>query len=120
MFLVLLAVTPACFAQDQSSPNLTDYATPSVGSAPQLPGATNGTIGPPGGDATFISKRSEGLMVKRNVFEECPAAVFTVPVVALAVFLLVRRKRSSMWEMGTVASVILALSGIAWGVLMFH
>lgn len=95
------------------------YASPSGGAdPPSLQGATMGTIGPPRADATVI----QGVMTAGTVrvdpmsrLTNLPLHYLAVPVVAFALFLIVRRNRASIWEMGIVSSLILAATGVLFG-----
>ncbi len=128
--LIIFAVVSAnpCLAQDAFSGQLDSHpGSPSPQTqAPILPAATNGTIGPPTpyngpvqtptSPGAYNGPRLQGVMtagtvrVNPNIFQENPAVIFAVPVVAFGLFLLLRRKRASVWEMGAVAAVILTLS----------
>lgn len=100
------------------SANATNPAfSPTPSLAPILPGATNGTIGPPGADAMVVSGGSPRGAVVLNVLRY-PAEWFAVPLTALLLFFLVRRKRASFWELGLVTSVIVGTTGLAWGLLL--
>lgn len=97
--------------------------TPSAGNqVPQLQGATMGTIGPPGCNATVI----QGVMTAGTVrvhnspdISGLPAHYLAVPLMAFALFLFVRRNRASIWEMGIASSLILGTTGILVGSSLF-
>ena len=122
---LILATAQPCLAQSAF-----DHAGSPQGNAPMLPGATSvpclqgatmGTIGPPGGDASVITgiDVTQFSSTANNSFD-LPPFLLADPTVALALFLLIRRKRTSMWEMGIVTSVILGISGFVCASVMFH
>lgn len=87
------------------------------GRAPILPGATNGTIGPPGGDTTSIM----GVMTAGTVrVNHSPSYAWLVPVsvcsVAAVMFALtMRKKRGALWVLGGCAALILIVGGFLFG-----
>jgi hypothetical protein len=97
---------------------------------PQVPGATNGTIGPPGGDANVlisgssvnndVSSSSGNPFTKVSRLSISPSNLPTTAVnicAALAIFLVLRRKRAEMWMMAAAVASIMVLDGLACGLL---
>lgn len=152
--LCLLITVPTCFAQSEGGTGTATFNVP-----PMLPGATNGTIGPPGGDslviqgvntvgspnpgAPYLQGATMGTIGPdsgtpmavmdpgANAVPRCTMGVcyekpksdmklycaFLIPVISAVLFFFLRRKKTSMWEMGVTASIVLLATGVAVGLL---
>ncbi|MBY0550350.1 MAG: hypothetical protein K2W95_23935 [Candidatus Obscuribacterales bacterium] len=126
--LVATALAAATPLKSHAQESFTSFPQPPSEQPPQLQGATMGTIGPQGGDATVI----QGVMTAGTVRAMAPGYVYVspeitdlashymaVPLVAFALFLFVRRNRASIWEMGIASSLILGTTGILFGSSLF-
>lgn len=51
---------------------------------------------------------------------DLPIYVLAVPAVAFILYLVVRRNRASIWEMGLVSALILGFTGVLFGVAFAH
>ncbi len=89
-------------------------APPSL-DAPSLQGHTNGTIGPPGLDTTFISE-VEPTPSANNQW----IAMIAMALVASLAVLLGRRKKSCVWALGATTAAIMLIAGVAWGTFGLH
>lgn len=102
---------PSCLAQ-----YLPAYEKQSSGqpqsSAPQLPGATNGTIGPPGQDPFVIEGVAQAPTTKKG---ENWLPIGINMVAFIAIFLLIRRKKADIWAMGAGVATIMVVLGLTLG-----
>ncbi len=117
----------------QSTPELQGATMGTIGPqcASQLQGATMGTIGPQGTEMQdgrdafgnpLIQVTVAGTpRVSDSFLPGCSTAyILAIGLVSSSVFMFIRLKRSSMWEMGIVASVIVTLTGVVAGYVFFH
>jgi hypothetical protein len=137
---VSVASQPECQAQNSGSvPQSEAPILPgSTNGVPPLQGATMGTIGPPSADSTVspdmcaTPPQEEGAPVISSVMTagtvkispqsilDLPIYVLAVPAVAFILYLVVRRNRASIWEMGLVSALILGFTGVLFGVAFAH
>lgn len=82
---------------------------------PMLPAATNGTIGPPNLDATYV-----GDVQGHHDLPVVPFFLFGTLALSVTVWglrLIVRKKKAPMWVLGIVAGSVLMVLGLAWHLL---
>lgn len=109
-----------------------------VNNVPYLQGATMGTIGPQGCDETVITGSPsinaapslngassnpvvpQIFAIQRPLREHSEFFVCGTALVSLAIFLGIKKKNATMWEMGMVASMVLGASGFVSGMLLFQ
>lgn len=121
LFVLLLGASglfTASYAQFESRQDSGIISTPQS-SAPMLPGATNGTIGPPGLQGSMLTGASPMAYAPEpqsiNVAQADPRWIVVGVLGLLSIFVLIRRYANSLWKMGAVAASVILVAGLVWG-----
>lgn len=109
-------------ASAQYQPRFTQEHQSDTGyKAPQLQGATMGTIGPQGEEPTYIegvnTSSAQVIMTEFPRMEQVTITGATLSMSALLALFLLRKKKAAMWSLGATSAAVLLVSGFAWGIL---
>jgi len=90
---------------------------PPSGNAPILPGATNGTIGPPGIVTTPIATVGTPSTSKPKQLPLVTVILFSTLIASLLIWglrFMYKQKRAPIWVIGGVATAVFILAGLVW------